>query len=1005
VINTGDDMESRQAMDKNPSQRGYTRHDDHPVSDDLSLQNPELAGTGLDLRAIREAISRVEAETAATVIAENRLRAETRAREQAASDSATDEATHELRADAEADKQGAATTQQVAHAGAQRQVESRARTDVRITELADEREQRERSARTTTEMLIAARSEAIELINLREQAEAEELAATLRRAPAEVQAREESRLRAAAEIEHHATAVARTESEQRALATLQLRLQTELEMHATAVRREHAEELALASAQACRDAEEQTRIAAENRVLVEREHQEAANVRVEAEQHAEAAARNRLAAEALAIDDARQRAEAEQLAIKAAAERSAEEQRGLDLAARRIESEQAGLLLAATCSAAEEQRLAALAEFAEMQQQSAALAARKADETAELIRSEQAHREADTRAIAALRDKRQAAVTAQAQVDALALAEQAETDCLRLQEQAARAMREAVETTHHHARLALEQEQIQATLYDQAAAAAIARAVAAVELTRLQQERTGAEQHASALLQEQCETERRLGENVAQSLLATQQKLAAIRQAEDAALSRLCAEQEQTRLLQEQTDAAEQLRHAIDAESNATRHALSQLAISTELQRNAARIALQSARDAVALTSFQRQREAIEQQALDVIRRKQEKTRQRLSASQRLLHISQEALAAEHAAQEENAAGLRLATERRDLAIACQQAGQHTRLAAEAERDACRQLLAEADAVARARSAAASAVLQQVSTAAELTRLESGRAMMEQQASDCLQQQHRLEQERHAAAKLALAAAQLKAGAEKKACNEARARAAIVQEQAELARLHEQVERELRQASAAEQQVASAALQQQQQAIAQQQVQLALQEKIRNEDIALQKKTARDAMTSQASELAQQLTQAETARRDAAHRASVVAKQVCDAQLIAQRRHAQSEELARSLLARLSTGQPVQDDWRLRANAVLADDAAPALAQSPARNRLRSAMLAAGMVCLSAGTWSLLGSRPTVAASVAPAAPVTASHVSPDLTKVAAPAAVKLDGLKVAAER
>ncbi len=226
-----------------------------------------------------------------------------------------------------------------------------------------------------------------------------------------------------------------------------------------------------------------------------------------------------------------------------------------------------------------------------------------------------------------------------------------------------------------------------------------------------------------------------------------------------------------------------------------------------------------------------------------------------------------------------------------------------------------------------------------------------------------------------------------------------------MQEQAELARLHEQVERELRQASAAEQQVASATLQQRQQAIAQQQVQLALQEKIHNEDIALQKKTARDAMATQASVLAQQLTEAETARIEAARRASAIAQQVCDAQLDAQRRHAESEELARSLLVRLAAGQPAQDDWCVRANAVLADDAAPALPQSPERNRLRSAMLAAGMVCLSAGAWSLPGSRPTVAASVTPAAPVAGQHASVNLAKVGPPAAVHIDGLKIATQR
>ncbi|MDY7575042.1 hypothetical protein RGU77_12220 [Actimicrobium sp. CCI2.3] len=157
-------------------------------------------------------------------------------------------------------------------------------------------------------------------------------------------------------------------------------------------------------------------------------------------------------------------------------------------------------------------------------------------------------------------------------------------------------------------------------------------------------------------------------------------------------------------------------------------------------------------------------------------------------------------------------------------------------------------------------------------------------------------------------------------------------------------------------------------------------------------------------MASHARDLAQQLSDAETARNHAARRASAVAQQVCDAQLGAQRRHAESEELARSLLARLSAGQPAQDAWSLRASAVLADDAAPALLQSPARNRLRSAMLAAGIVCLSAGAWSLLGSQSTVAASVTPVTTATALRVSLEQAHIGQPPAAQLDAMKIAAQ-
>jgi hypothetical protein len=178
-----------------------------------------------------------------------------------------------------------------------------------------------------------------------------------------------------------------------------------------------------------------------------------------------------------------------------------------------------------------------------------------------------------------------------------------------------------------------------------------------------------------------------------------------------------------------------------------------------------------------------------------------------------------------------------------------------------------------------------------------------------------------------------------------------------------------------------------------------------LQEKIRNEEIALQQSAARDALANQSSALARQLAGAEAARLEAERSASAAAQQVCDAQLDAQRRHAQSEDLARALLARLSAGQPGQEDWRLRASAVLSDDAAPALPQPQVWRRVRSTMVAVVVVCASAGAWSLMGSPQTVAATVTLAAPVNHLKVSVDLAGMEAATAPKIDGLEIASRR
>lgn len=103
----------------------------------------------------------------------------------------------------------------------------------------------------------------------------------------------------------------RAAAEQRAIAALESRLQAELELQDAALRREHSETLASSAARARCDAEEQIRLVCENRVQAERRLQSAAMARVEAEQHADEQACARMVLENQAMQEARMRASAE----------------------------------------------------------------------------------------------------------------------------------------------------------------------------------------------------------------------------------------------------------------------------------------------------------------------------------------------------------------------------------------------------------------------------------------------------------------------------------------------------------------------------------------------------------------------------------------------------------------------------------------------------------------------------------------------------------------------
>ena len=74
-------MESNQALRKNPSLRDIFSEDEECAGGELvALRGAVPVNGGIDLRSIREAIARIEAETKITVAAENRSLAEIRAR-------------------------------------------------------------------------------------------------------------------------------------------------------------------------------------------------------------------------------------------------------------------------------------------------------------------------------------------------------------------------------------------------------------------------------------------------------------------------------------------------------------------------------------------------------------------------------------------------------------------------------------------------------------------------------------------------------------------------------------------------------------------------------------------------------------------------------------------------------------------------------------------------------------------------------------------------------------
>ena len=92
---------------------------------------------------------------------------------------------------------------------------------------------------------------------------------------------------------------------------------------------------------------------------------------------------------------------------------------------------------------------------------------------------------------------------------------------------------------------------------------------------------------------------------------------AALEKEQAEARAQLDQQRSEAMLAREQAEL--QARQAVEAESTAEKHSLSQSRARAELQRKAAQLALQKAREDVALTKAERERVAFEQQALAAV--------------------------------------------------------------------------------------------------------------------------------------------------------------------------------------------------------------------------------------------------------------------------------------------------------------------------------------------------------------------------------------------------
>ena len=528
-----------------------------------------------------------------------------------------------------------------------------------------------------------------------------------------------------------------------------------------------------------------------------------------------------------------------------------------------------------------------------------------------------------------------------------------EQQALRDAEAAQRTAQASFEATA--ARCAAERRERQHALQQQIAAHQAAQQVEDARLEQLTEERREAEQQALQAVRQRVATK--------QQSVAVAARCAATEHAQALAqTARLAAEQER------EVVAATQLKT-----EQALRETLAQEAADMRRADEARQAQLSEAR---ACSAAAKQRAEAEQQALAAIQHRHDTAHQRSLASARLLQVVEQKRAAELAAQADTA--IRLQFELEQLAIAqAQQAAAAQSCAAvtaahasqlEALRLAQEHLAAE-QATALAAQAEADSKAEAGAIATDLAQLSIKQAEIALQEQKIGEQTRRLAQQRLLDIATALQATQDIEQAERNASNEARARAEILQQRAALAALHEQVERELHQASAAEQKALAQAVQEKQELVAQQQAQHAVQEKIRHAEMSRQRALWRTEMARQAGVLANDLAaaeqQANAAReaRRALHQASLSAiqsKQLACAQALAQaERELQNEEAladtaAQALLAKVRGRASNAAAWRQRADALLADSPETIFTALP-RSRAPLRLVASALLVIATG--------------------------------------------------
>lgn len=421
------------------------------------------------------------------------------------------------------------------------------------------------------------------------------------------------------EKEQQAAAAARGESEQRAITALEHRLQAELALQDAALRREQVEQLADTAARARCEAEDRIRLACEMRLQAERKLQSAALARVEAEQNADVQVHARLAVEAQAAQEAQSRAAVETQAADAARIRIEEEQRAATLAVLRHTREQTAVELAQARNAAEQDALEMLSQQAEVQRSATETAVVKAQHTAQLTQVEREHVAAEAQAVDMLQQRIATEIEGRHAAVARDAAEQRHIALLRSQAESDLAAQAATQREQAVIEAALVMTHRETQLTQQRAQNAADSALVLAALVEIEQGHADAEAEARSVDEKRLQTERDNVETLAQTLQVAQQKLITEQAIQRDAAGILEAQQSHLQSVRAQEEMTQALRLAQEVEAKAIQHVVAQVAEQAQLQRRTAQTALLTARESVQLTQMERDRSVAEQEALAAV--------------------------------------------------------------------------------------------------------------------------------------------------------------------------------------------------------------------------------------------------------------------------------------------------------------------------------------------------------------------------------------------------